>query len=180
MKVHVVDPEGVAVLCLHLSFGLDFTSGTCGNFWRLFKSPSKQVQEALPQPPDVPCHNLEPGDWIYVKVYQRKNALQPRWKGPFQVLLTTNSAVRCQGHQTCTHASHCKKVSPPLDPEAAVFQARLGSFPEAKDKDPQDLTQASEEHQGASASNLSPAPNTSAQPDSSAEERRYHLRPRRK
>ncbi|XP_059570821.1 zinc finger protein RFP isoform X2 [Alligator mississippiensis] len=151
-----------------------FTSGK--HCWEV----DVEVQEALPQPPDVPCHNLEPGDWIYVKVYQRKNALQPRWKGPFQVLLTTNSAVRCQGHQTWTHASHCKKVSPPLDPEAAVFQPRLGSFPEAKDKDPQDLTQASEEHQGASASNLSPAPNTSAQPDSSVEERRYHLRPRRK
>ncbi|KYO30414.1 hypothetical protein Y1Q_0017658 [Alligator mississippiensis] len=40
----------------------------------------------------------------------------------------------------------CKKVSPPLDPKATEFQPRLRPFPEAKDKDPQDLTQASEEH----------------------------------
>ncbi|XP_019400444.1 PREDICTED: uncharacterized protein LOC109316660 [Crocodylus porosus] len=134
-----------------------------------------QVQEALPQPLDVPSHNLEPGDWVYVKVHQRKNVLQPRWKGPFQMLLTTNTAVRCPGHQTWTHASHCKKVSPPLDPEVVEFQPKLRPFPEAKDKDPQDLTQASEEHWSASASNLSPEPNTSAQPSLQIREHRYHL-----
>ncbi|KYO29453.1 triple QxxK/R motif-containing protein [Alligator mississippiensis] len=63
------------------------------------------VQEALPQPTDVPYHHLEPG------------------------------------HQMWTHASHCKKVSPPLDPEEVEFQPRLRPFPETKDKDPQDLTQ---------------------------------------
>ncbi|KYO21628.1 hypothetical protein Y1Q_0003372 [Alligator mississippiensis] len=69
------------------------------------------VQEASPQPPDVPCRDLQPGDWVYVKVDQRKDALQPRWKGPFQVFLTTHTAVKCQGQQTWTRASHRKKSS---------------------------------------------------------------------
>ncbi|KYO29954.1 hypothetical protein Y1Q_0018213 [Alligator mississippiensis] len=32
-------------------------------------------------------------------------------------------------------------LAPPLDPEAVEFQPKLRPFPEAKDKDPQDLTQ---------------------------------------
>ncbi|XP_059579874.1 uncharacterized protein LOC132249268 [Alligator mississippiensis] len=113
----------------------------CQALMKCVRSVHSQVQEALPQPTDVPYHHLEPGDCIYVKVHQRKNTFQPRWKGPFQVLLTTNTAVCCQGHQMWTHASHCKKVSPPLDPEEVEFQPRLRPFPETKDKDPQDLTQ---------------------------------------
>ncbi|KYO27097.1 hypothetical protein Y1Q_0023062 [Alligator mississippiensis] len=49
-----------------------------------------QVQATLPNEPDEPCHSILPGDWVHVKVQQQTSLLEPRWKGPFQVLLTTN------------------------------------------------------------------------------------------
>ena len=74
-----------------------------------------QVRLAQPQPPDGKCHSLEPGDYVYIKAFRRRNKLSPRWKGPFQVLLTTDTAVRCQGKSTWIHASHCKRARNPTD-----------------------------------------------------------------
>uniref|UniRef100_A0A8C0G5D3 Murine leukemia virus integrase C-terminal domain-containing protein n=1 Tax=Chelonoidis abingdonii TaxID=106734 RepID=A0A8C0G5D3_CHEAB len=50
-----------------------------------------------------------------VKSFYTQTALAPRWKSPFQVLLTTNTAVKCQGQPAWTHASHCKKTPPPWE-----------------------------------------------------------------
>ncbi|XP_075781458.1 protein LBH isoform X5 [Pelodiscus sinensis] len=83
--------------------------------WGLVSGWLFKVKEALPKDPEQPCHLLEPGDWVYIKVHQRKTALAPRWKGPYRVLLSTNTAVKCQGLPTWTHASHCKRTPPPRD-----------------------------------------------------------------
>uniref|UniRef100_A0A8C3FR73 Murine leukemia virus integrase C-terminal domain-containing protein n=1 Tax=Chrysemys picta bellii TaxID=8478 RepID=A0A8C3FR73_CHRPI len=88
---------------------------------RCIRSLHKQVQSALPEPADTPCHPLQPGDWVYIKVHQRKTALEPRWKGPYQILLTTHTAIKCKGLANWVHASHCKQISPPLDPDAEEF-----------------------------------------------------------
>ena len=42
-------------------------------------------------------HRIQPGDWVYIKVFKRKNALKARWTGPHQLLLVTNTAVKCKG-----------------------------------------------------------------------------------
>ncbi|KAM9138980.1 uncharacterized protein ACDP82_008604 [Pangshura tecta] len=86
------------------------------------------VKEALPRDPVQPCHSLEPGDWVYIKIHQRKTALAPCWKGPFQVLLTTNTAVKCQGLPGWTHASHCKETPPPREDTPTADQHTFSSL----------------------------------------------------
>ncbi|KAJ1119671.1 hypothetical protein NDU88_007856 [Pleurodeles waltl] len=62
-----------------------------------------------------PGHNLKAGDWVVVKKHVRKLCLEPHWKGSYQVILTTTTAVKCAGIPNWIHASHTKKVMCPTD-----------------------------------------------------------------
>ncbi|XP_077953914.1 uncharacterized protein LOC144391208 [Gasterosteus aculeatus] len=42
-------------------------------------------------------HHLKPGDWVLIKDHWRKHWKQRRYTGPFQVPLTTETAVRWKG-----------------------------------------------------------------------------------
>ena len=42
---------------------------------------------------DPVCQSLGPGVWVFWKRHQRKIALEPYWKGLYQVLLTTDTAT---------------------------------------------------------------------------------------
>ncbi len=53
-------------------------------------------------------HNIQPSNFVYVKQYKRKT-------GPFQVLLTTNTAVKCEGWPMWIHTFHCKRSMAPQD-----------------------------------------------------------------
>ncbi|KAF3689806.1 Retrovirus-related Pol polyprotein Reverse transcriptase [Channa argus] len=72
-----------------------------------------QVKAALSTPADTNLHNLKPGDWVLIKDHRRKHWRQRRFTGPHQVLLTSSTAVKVEGHATWVHASHCKKIPTP-------------------------------------------------------------------
>ena len=61
-------------------------------------------------PPPIP-HQFQPGDWVLVKRH-RQGTLEPRWKGPFQVILTTPTAIKVDGIATWIHFAHAKAVDP--------------------------------------------------------------------
>ncbi|XP_042818757.1 uncharacterized protein LOC102972161, partial [Panthera tigris] len=60
--------------------------------------------------PPIP-HQFQPGDWVLVKCHRQEN-LEPRWKGPFQVILTTPMAIKVDGIATWIHCTHAKPVDP--------------------------------------------------------------------
>ena len=59
----------------------------------------QQVKDTVPDSnlKDPVGHSLETGDWVFWKHHQRKTALKPHWKGPYQVLLTTDTATELEG-----------------------------------------------------------------------------------
>ncbi|CAH2286056.1 Hypothetical predicted protein, partial [Pelobates cultripes] len=54
---------------------------------------------------DSATHKLQPSDWVVIKRHVRKG-LEPRFDGPFQVLLTMATSVKLIGKDTWIHASH--------------------------------------------------------------------------
>ncbi|TRZ16768.1 hypothetical protein HGM15179_010325 [Zosterops borbonicus] len=57
---------------------------------------------------DGPVHDIQPGDYVYVKSLTEKTLEQ--WEGPFQVLLTTYTAIKIQEQNAWIHHSRVKKA----------------------------------------------------------------------
>ncbi|XP_011944313.1 PREDICTED: uncharacterized protein LOC105599028 [Cercocebus atys] len=71
----------------------------------------RELYESRPSP--VP-HPYQPGDWVLVKRHRQEN-LEPRWKGPFQVILTTPTSLKVEGLVPWIHHSHVKLIDPTAD-----------------------------------------------------------------
>uniref|UniRef100_A0A8V5GRT1 Murine leukemia virus integrase C-terminal domain-containing protein n=1 Tax=Melopsittacus undulatus TaxID=13146 RepID=A0A8V5GRT1_MELUD len=69
---------------------------------------------------DGPVHDIQPGDYVYVKsgdwVYVKNfpgDPLQEKWSGPYQILLTTFTAVKIKEQPAWIHYSRIKKAPEP-------------------------------------------------------------------
>ncbi|XP_078533767.1 uncharacterized protein LOC144819955 [Lissotriton helveticus] len=92
----------------------------CRGLSDVMRSVSLQVQAAeIPASSDL-CHDLCPGDWVLVRKHVRKSCLDVRWRGPFQVILVTTTAVKCGGFPNWVHASHTRRVPAPKERTAPL------------------------------------------------------------
>ncbi|XP_062971310.1 collagen alpha-1(I) chain-like [Cynocephalus volans] len=62
-------------------------------------------------------HPFQAGDRVLIRRH-RPSSLEPRWKGPYLVLLTTPTAVKVDGIAAWVHASHLKPAPPSAPDES--------------------------------------------------------------
>ena len=58
----------------------------------------------------IPSHDMGWGDWIWVQRHQSKT-LEPRWKGPYGVLLTTPTALKVDRIGPWVHCNHVRRAT---------------------------------------------------------------------
>ncbi|KAJ1198507.1 hypothetical protein NDU88_002347 [Pleurodeles waltl] len=119
----------------------DMVLDYCKGLAHVVRSFSHQVEASTLPPISDPGHTLQTGDWVVVKKHVRKLCLEPRRKGPYQVILTTTTAVKCAGIPNWIHASHTKKVTCPTDEELKVSDSTI---PEKKVSGPQNSQRGTE------------------------------------
>lgn len=82
----------------------------CSKLHEALSAIHPQVKAVLPSPADHFLHPFKPGDWVLIKDLRRRYWKEARWRGPFQVLLATYTAVKTEGRGTWVHHTHCKKA----------------------------------------------------------------------
>lgn len=60
-------------------------------------------------------HGLKSGDWVYIKNHTPRTTLSPKWKGPFQVILVSPTALKLKDYKYWVHGSYCKKSVVPKE-----------------------------------------------------------------
>ncbi|XP_055491949.1 protein NYNRIN-like [Leucoraja erinacea] len=88
-----------------------------------------KIKGLLAQSPplDFPIHSVKAGDWVLIKTWKEEK-LQPKWTGPYLVLLITETAVRTK-EKGWTHASRVKgPVEAPPD-DISPWTVRKGEEP---------------------------------------------------
>ncbi|XP_062054485.1 uncharacterized protein LOC133764883 [Lepus europaeus] len=90
------------------------TSSTLQTRFRALQLIHRQIGEQLTAVYQSKCptlpHSFQIGDIVYVRRHQIKT-LEPRWKGPYTVLLTTPTAIKVDGIAAWIHVSHVKRAT---------------------------------------------------------------------
>ncbi|KAG6934036.1 hypothetical protein G0U57_017978, partial [Chelydra serpentina] len=86
---------------------------------------ASQLSQTVPLEDQV--HPFQPGDFVWAKKFVRGDTLQPRFTGPHQVLLTTQTAVFLEGRKSWIHHSHIKPAVVDLSNGPAVPVVPEGS-----------------------------------------------------
>ncbi|KAJ7406367.1 hypothetical protein WISP_134298 [Willisornis vidua] len=86
------------------------------------------LQWNRPLPLENPAHDITTGDQVYVRNWSVE-PLKEVWDGPYQVLMTTFTAVKVQGIDNWIHYTRVKKVPTqwtvePLSPTRLVFRSK--------------------------------------------------------
>lgn len=55
---------------------------------------------------------VQPGDWVYVKVFKR-GWDNPRREGPYKVVLATPTTVKVEAKTVWYHLNHCCRATKP-------------------------------------------------------------------
>nr|XP_034967967.1 uncharacterized protein LOC118083565 [Zootoca vivipara] len=76
---------------------------------RVFSSLNRWTQARTPCVLVEPLHPFEPGDEVWIKDWSQ-NPLQPRWRGPHTVLLSTPTAIKVTSITPWVHHTRVKKV----------------------------------------------------------------------
>ncbi|KAK3511759.1 hypothetical protein QTP70_021782 [Hemibagrus guttatus] len=80
---------------------------------------------------EKPSLQVEPGDYVYIRVFKRKHWKEPRREGPFKVVLTTPTAVKVKGKEYWYHLNHCcraaEKVLKEKSPEPKETKSKLNA-----------------------------------------------------
>lgn len=71
----------------------------------------KFIQDVKIHDPIEQVHRFQPGDYVWAKSWKQES-LQPKWKGPYMVILTTPLALKVAGLFPWIHHSRAKKGSP--------------------------------------------------------------------
>lgn len=112
----ILTARPMAIPSLPYPPNLENVDGAIASYMRglisAFSSLSQQVQSALPQSFQT-AHPVEPGAWVLLKDLRRKHWNQERWRGPYEVILSTPTAVRIAERDTWVHLSHCRLVKDP-------------------------------------------------------------------
>ncbi|XP_039742869.1 uncharacterized protein LOC120621528 [Pteropus medius] len=74
------------------------------------------IKATRPTPGTSQPHPHHPGDWVWIKKIQPAS-LEPRWDGPFPVILTTPTAVKVAGKRHWIHHTRLKAAQPPPEKE---------------------------------------------------------------
>ena len=89
----------------------------CKGIIKVLANHSKVVSKAycsnISSNEDQIYHDLQPWDYVHRKRHHLKDFLQPRWKGPYQVLLTSSCTAILKGNDSWFHISHLKRAPAP-------------------------------------------------------------------